>query len=205
MSPSALTTDAPAAITPYLTLPLHHGSLLSVTIIGPTWADSDGLRLEQQLADTSSHGELVRTHCCHYIQTLFWCTVFPSSQQTEQGVWRSNQRCMQFPSETSVCCKIFWYCKVEFLFRQLSRLGLNNLLCFSSNNSFIATSPLTLTTDPPAAITSYLTLLLPHGSLSRERIDNTCMADLWLLAGLLQNSILCFSILFVFGLWIYFS
>lgn len=132
---STLSTGAPAAITSHLTLPLPHGSL-SARIIGPTWAHSDGLLLEQQLGGTLPHGETARTYCCHHTRTVFWCTnsrVFPSSQQTEQGVWRSNQRCLQVHSETSGCGQILWYCNVEFLFRQLSSLGLNHLLCFSSS------------------------------------------------------------------------
>lgn len=91
MRPSTLTTDAPAAIASHLTPPLPHGSLSSVRILGPAGADS-GLPLEPRVCSTS---ETVRTRCCCYTRTLFWCTSCVSLFPT------IRTRCLKKPSAVS--------------------------------------------------------------------------------------------------------
>lgn len=131
MSPSSLTVDAPAAITSYLGPPLPHGSLPSVRTVGPTWAGSDSRWGSRR----GSTGETVRIHCCHYIQTLFLYLVFFRLPDKQEAVFEeATKGACSFTARPQT----YGAKSIDmFMFRQLSRLSLNNLLCFSSTLSVL--------------------------------------------------------------------
>lgn len=131
MSPSSLLVEAPANISSYLGPPLPHGSLPSVRTVGPTWAGSDS----RWGSGRGSTGETVRIHCCLYIQTLFLYSVLFRLLDKQKAVFEEATKggCSFTARPQTYGAKSI----DMFMFRQLSRLSLNNLLCFSSTLSVL--------------------------------------------------------------------